>query len=104
GVGLRREPRERERVAGEIRNAVKDVRRHVVVREHDGITFAFQPLDLVDHGGKHRDLDVGKNVAEAGERVSCYGHRSTLEVMLNLSITRSLRQCRMDRKGERKYW
>ncbi len=39
---------EGERVAAQVRDAVEDVGRHVVVREHDGVALRLQRLDLGD--------------------------------------------------------
>src|SRR5690606_39038593 len=84
-------PRERERVAFQVCDAVENVRRHVVVREQDGIALALQACDLLDDRLERCDLDIRKDVAETRvdvDRARCCHHGSVPRaVMLNLSIT-----------------
>jgi hypothetical protein len=48
GVDLRRLARQGEGVADDVRNAVIDLRRLVVVRQDDRVTLFLQPVDRLD--------------------------------------------------------
>ena len=64
GRGFGREPGQRERVARDVRDAMVDVRRHVVVGQNNRVALLLQLLDLFDQGLEDRDLDVGQNALE----------------------------------------
>jgi hypothetical protein len=64
-LGVGGHPREREGVALEIGDAVEDVRRHVVVREHDRLTGNLELLDLFDDRRERGDLDVREDPSQA---------------------------------------
>ena len=57
GVGLRRLAGELERVADHVGDAMEDLRRHVVMRQHDGVARALQIVDGLDVRGEARPLD-----------------------------------------------
>ena len=57
GVGLRRLAGELERVADHVGDAMEDLRRHVIVRQHDGVARALEIVDGLDVRGKARPLD-----------------------------------------------
>ena len=57
GVGLGRLAGELKRVADHVGDAMEDLRRHVVVRQHDGVARALQLVDGLDVGRKARPLD-----------------------------------------------
>ena len=58
--------RQLERVADEIRHAVEDFRRHVVVRENDGVLFPLQAVDGIDIGREYRPFDLGHPMGDLG--------------------------------------
>jgi hypothetical protein len=64
-VGFRGHPGEGERVAAQVRDAVVDVRRHVVVRQHDRATLCLQCLDLGDQRLDDGDFEVGQDAGQA---------------------------------------
>ena len=63
GVGLRALLGERQRVAGDVGDAVEDLRRLVVVGEDDGVALPLQLADRVDVRGVDRPLHVRDDLA-----------------------------------------
>ena len=61
GVGLRRLARQGEAVADDVGDAVENVRRLVVVRQHDRVAFPLQPQDRGDIVGQDRPFE-GRDV------------------------------------------
>ena len=64
GLGLHRHAGEGERVAAQVRDAVEDVGRHVVVREHDGVALDLERLDFRDQRRDGGDFDVGQDARQ----------------------------------------
>jgi hypothetical protein len=57
GVGLRRLAGELERVADHVGDAMEDLRRHVVVRQHHGVARTLEVVDGLDVRSEARPLD-----------------------------------------------
>jgi hypothetical protein len=64
-VRLRRLAGELQGIADEVGNAVEDLRRHVVVSEHDSAFFALQRIDRRDIGREDGPFDLGHHVTDA---------------------------------------
>ncbi len=68
---------ELKRVAGEVRDAVEDLGRHVVVRQDHRVALGLELLDRTDVRGKARPIDLGDDPADpriAVRRVLGGGH------------------------------
>ncbi len=58
GIGIDGLTRECERVARDVGDAVKDLWRHVVVRQDDGIALFLELIDRGDIGRMNRPFDI----------------------------------------------
>ena len=66
GLAARRLAGEGQRVAHKIAHAMEDFRRHVIVRQDDGILLPLQPVDLGDHRGIGGPFDLRDDARDLG--------------------------------------
>ena len=88
GVGARRLARQGQAVADDVGDGVENLRRLVVVRQHDRVAFALQPQDRGDVVGQDRPFE-GRDVpldapVDLGQR-----HRGAAAVGVAVSSTSS---------------
>ena len=59
GIGLRGLTGKLQRVADHVGDAMEDLWRHIVVREHDGVARPLQVIDRLDVGRKKPGHSIG---------------------------------------------